>query len=1101
MSINILKSRYLSEFFFRVTILTIICPVISIAQIARIPFVPSKEEIDRPFDQQDQITFLNPSKVYRPETWFHYIGGNVSKEGITRDLEAIAKAGISGIQLFHGQFGGPWPGVEPQITSLSPNWDDAVKHTAMECRRLGLRFSMNNCPGWATSGGPWITPSNAMRNLIWSRTDVTGGQANSLVLPVPEPHNEEWRDYKDIAVLAFPTPAGDTGKPLIPQSISSNTNFKWAPYFAGEAREAIRLSPAAPGKPYWIEVAFEKATVLRSVEFSSIQAFNHGQSYEPGVNIAIQGILPDGKVKDILRAEMPQSNWQDDRPVTFACSELAGVKKYRISIINRYDMALSSLRLFSAARKNSWESEAAWTLRSIERKGQHPGQSPEAFIRPDQILDISDKMDQQGKLNWKVPGGKWTILRLGHVNAGKQNGPAPAEGTGWEANKLSPSGAEAHFAGYIGRLSGANGPLAGGLLNGMLIDSWECHTQSWTQDMEQEFERISSYPLRKWLPALLGYVIRDHETTGRFLTDWRKTLNDLMVHNYYGRMSSLAKENGLSVTYETGPGDVVPADIMEYFKYADVPMCEFWQPMTDGFVGSVNFKPVKPTASAARMYGKPRVAAESFTNMSLSWDEHLDMLKEVANVNSIQGVSHYVFHTYTHNPQTPFLPPGTSFGAGIGTPFLRGQTWWQYMPDFTAYLSRCTYLLERGKPVSDVLWYLGDEIDHKPDQNAAFPEGFKYDYCNPDVLLNRLTVKDGMLETPEGIRYRLLWLPDVPRMLPQTLEKIRFLVYNGATVVGNAPAGLATLSGGVAARRRFNAAVKDIWGGAGKGMRKVGKGYVVSGVTIKQALAVLKVEPDVTGGDALWSHRRTEGADWYFVTAPAGHGFTGELSFRAGGHAELWDPVTGASKAAESRQDGGHTIVKLDLSRGGSSFVVFRKKDSGEKKTGFKTQKAVSVPVTGPWKLSFPAGWGAPDTIQLTELKPWKDLDLTAEGKSFSGTAEYTATFHIDSVETGQDYILDLGKVDMAAVVSLNGKEVNKLWAPPYRTDLKDFIKAGRNILAVQVTSTWFNRLVFDAGQPEEKRKTWTISGPGKDSALRATGLLGPVKLEIHQVQ
>ncbi|ATP56036.1 hypothetical protein CPT03_05970 [Pedobacter ginsengisoli] len=1065
------------------------------AQLAKVPFVPSQEEVNRAFGNQDVLSFLKPSKVYHPETWFHYIGGNVSKEGITKDLEAIAKSGISGIQLFHGQFGGPWPGVSPQITSLSPNWDDAVKHTAQECRRLGLRFSMNNCPGWATSGGPWITPSNAMRNLIWNRTDVVGGKAINQVLPVPQPSNEAWRDYQDITVLAFPTPTGDTGKPLIPKSVNSNTNFKWEPYFAGEAKESVHLPPAKPAKPYWIEVEFPDAVALRSVEFSSVQGFNHGQSYEPGVTITIQGILSDGKTKDILHTEMPQSNWQDELPITLACSELAGVKKYRITISNKYGMTISSLRLFSAARKNNWESEAAWTLRSLERAGQNPKQSPEAFVKADQILDISDKMTADGKLNWQAPKGNWTILRLGHVNSGKENGPAPAEGTGWEANKFSKSAADVHFAGYIGRLS--NGPLAGGLLNGMLIDSWECHTQSWTQDMEPEFKRISNYQLRKWLPALFGYVIKDHETTARFLTDWRKTLNDLLTNNYYGRMASLAKENGLSVTYETGPGDVVPADIMEYFKFADVPMCEFWQPMSDGFVGSINFKPIKPTASAARMYGKPRVAAESFTNISLSWDEHLDMLKEVANINSVQGVSHYVFHTYTHNPQTPFLPPGSSFGAGIGTPFLRGQTWWQYMPDFTDYLSRCTYMLERGKPVSDVLWYLGDETNHKPNQNATFPDGYKYDYCNSDVLLNRLKVENGMIVTPEGIRYRVLWLPDVPRMLPQTLLKIRSLVRNGATIIGNAPVGLATLTDGKAAQQSFNVAVKDIWGGEGKGLKKVGKGYVISDMTIDQALEALKITPDVTGGDALWSHRSIEGADWYFVTAPKGQGFSGELSFRAKGQVEIWDPVSGTVRPAESLFNADRTSVKLDLEKGGSCFVVFRKEKNI---ANFKATETVSaLPISGPWKLTFPEGWGVPEALEITELKPWKDLDISAEGKAFSGTATYTTTFTINKTAPDLEYILDLGKVDMAAVVIVNGKEVGKLWAPPYRISLKDFVKQGQNTLNVQVTSTWFNRLVFDAGQPENKRKTWTISGPGKDSALRVSGLLGPVKLETQK--
>ncbi|WP_400262709.1 glycosyl hydrolase [Sphingobacterium sp. SG20118] len=82
------------------------------AQVLKAPFIPSYEDINKPFGQHDEGSFLKPSKVNRPETWFHYIGGNVSKAGITKDLEAIATSGFSGIHLFHGQFGGPWPGVE-----------------------------------------------------------------------------------------------------------------------------------------------------------------------------------------------------------------------------------------------------------------------------------------------------------------------------------------------------------------------------------------------------------------------------------------------------------------------------------------------------------------------------------------------------------------------------------------------------------------------------------------------------------------------------------------------------------------------------------------------------------------------------------------------------------------------------------------------------------------------------------------------------------------------------------------------------------------------------------------------------------------------------
>lgn len=1068
---------------------------------AQVAVTPSVEELYSPFNDSDINKFKSPDKVFYPETWFHYIGGNVSIEGITKDLEAIAGAGFSGVHLFHGQFGGPWPGVEPQITCLSPLWDGMVKHTGEECQRLGLRFTMQNCPGWAMSGGPWIKPSNAMRHLAWSRTDVLGnGTEITRNLPIPQPSDEEWRNYNDLMVIAFPTPKDDTGEPLNPSSFKSNKQEMWNDYFLGKAKDAMRLTSTSADNPYWIEVEFPSETVVRTLEFPSINEANHPWCFVPGIQIKLEAYLSDGTIQEVLNTDLPQSNWQDNYPISLACSETKGAKKYRISIVNQHDIALRSLRLFSASRKNSWESEAGWTLRSIERSGDGKQTAVETFVNSTEVIDITTLMDEKGNLRWKAPKGEWTVLRVGHVNTGQRNSPAPPEGTGWECNKLSTEGSNTHFAGYIGRLSGENGPLSNGLLKGMLMDSWECRTQTWTTGLDKEFEQMMGYSLQKWLPALFGYVVDDQESTFRFLCDWRRVLNKLFVHNFYGNMAKLAKQNNLSITYETAAGDVFPADILEYYKFADVPMCEFWQPLMDNFVGSLNFKPIKPTTSAARIYGKPRIAAEAFTSFSHTWDEHWQMLKEVANINCIEGVTHLVFHTYTHNPNVASLAPGTSFsGAGIGTPFLRGQTWWKYMPEFTTYLARCSYLMERGKPVSDVLWYLGDEINHKPDQNAPFPIGFKYDYCNQDVLLNRLAVDNGDLITPEGLRYTVLWLPEAPRMCVETLDKLYALIQAGATVIGEAPVGLATLSGGKAAQKHFNKMVKKIWGNnTRQGIRLIGKGRMISGMTLDEALTKLNMEPDVKGRDVLWSHRNVDQADWYYVAAPQGKEFAGQLDFRNKGNVEIWDPLTGDVTPAVYETKGDRTMVTVDLPQAGSCFVVFRK-DRPVTEIVAKEKKVIAtIPFTNTWKVEFPAGWGAPEALQLTDLKAWKDLDLSDEAKAFSGTVDYSTTFEVDKSRDA-NYILDLGKVDMIAEVVLNDNPIRILWTSPYQADITKALRSGKNQLTVKVTSTWFNRLVFDAAQPENERKTWVLRWPDKNAALKESGLMGPVSVLVEQ--
>lgn len=1057
------------------------------AQVA--PITPPKEQLNKAFSDQDKTAFFKPDKVYYPETWFHFIGGNVSKQGITADLEAIAGAGISGITLFHGQFGGPWPRVDTQITCLSPLWEDAVRHTALESRRLGLKFSMENCPGWAMAGGPWIKPSEAMRQLVWSRTDIQGHV--KIQLPMPQPSNESWRDYKSIAVLAFPRPLDDDGDTLKALSIKGDASWE-----ALLNNKPVSLDPSPNN---WFEITFPKAVVIRTIQLPRVTSFNYPFTYEPAVSIKIEAISPDGTKTEILNREVPESNFQDDIPLTLACLKDVRSDKFRVTFANKHPIRVEFVRFFSAARENNWETEAAWVLRSVGSSAEKYDQPTKAYVDPAQVKDISGYVNAQGVLEWNAPPGEWTILRIGHVNAGKKNGPAPPEGTGWECDKLSAKGADAHFAGYIGHLSASDGPLKNGLLTSMTMDSWECGAQNWTSDMEAEFDRRSGYPLRQWMPALFGYVVKDPEITFRFLHDWKSVVNDLFVNNFYGRMVTLARQNNLGVSYETSAGDTYPGDILEYYKFADVPMCEFWQPFSNGYVGSLNFKPIKPCASAARLYGKPRVAAEAFTSFNLTWDEQWQMLKEVANVNMIEGVTHLVYHTYTHNPQTDFLPPGTSFGRDIGTPFLRQQTWWKHMPYLNTYFARCSYMLERGKPVSDVLWYLGDEIDHKPNQEAPFPPGFKYDYCNPDVLLNRLTVKNGWLSTPEGITYKVLWLPKTIHMLPQTLEKISTLLHDGATIIGDAPDAIGTLTGGKNAQTRFDSAVKSIWGTKQiTGRRNVGKGTIVSGLSLSEALKALRIAPDVVSDTALWVHRKAEGADWYFVAAPKGQAFKGILDFRNTGRVEIWDPVTGTTSRLAAHVKNARSSVSIDLPQAGSCFVVFRH----DEKPIFRLEKPGASSyekIAANWTLAFPNGWGAPASIQLDSLKAWKDLDISAEGKAFSGTATYTTTFDAESIKKDTKVLIDLGTVAMIARVTINDKDAGTVWATPYRVDITKYLVPGKNTLKVEVTSTWFNRLVYDAGQPEEKRKTWTISGPPKEAELRVSGLLGPVTFITKQ--
>jgi hypothetical protein len=944
------------------------------------------------------------------------------------------------------------------------------------------------------SGGPWINPEQAMRHLIYTRTHVEGGKPVEVNLPIDA--KEDWRNWQDICVLAFPTPQGDTGHYCEVEEVRADDHQQEWERLLKEGKDFV-MPPTQPGKPYRFSLRLKNAEKARSVEFNPINDFSHPFCIQPDIHVRI---LANNQV--LLDTDFPAGNWQDsEKGMTFALTDSPpalpareGAVTYNIEITNLHDMHIRYMRFLTAARGHNWEMEAGWTSRSLlpNLPAIEGGDGGGSFVHRDDVLDISDKMDADGHLHWKAPQGKWTILRIGHVNTGRQNGPAPKEATGWEVNKLDTAFVTYQFNSYIGRL--ADGPLKG-LLNNMLMDSWECSSQTWTRYMKDEFQTRRHYDLTTWMPALFGWVLDNREQTSQFLADWRRTIHELFTQNFYGHMTRLAHEKGMTASYETAAGDIFPAGPMEYYKYADVPMTEYWQPF-DNFLANHNFKPIRPTASAARMYGKPRVSAESFTSFVLTWDEHLSMLREVANQNMVEGVTHTVFHTYTHNPDADHYFPGTSFGSSIGTPFLRKQTWWPYMKHFNTYLARCAFMLERGRPVSSVLWYLGDETEQKPDQYTPFPEGFKYDYCNTDALLHRISVKNGKWQTPEGISYDLLWIPKRGRLLPETLERLWQLVAQGGRLVADEPTETATLSNDQQQAERYQKAKKQLF--ANKA--------VIQGTPLSDALQQLALKPDVKGAGLRWLHRQDEGADWYMVCPQQEKDYSGTIEFLQTGRAELWNPMNGSTTPIATRQNGEYACLDLNLSRGQMLFVVFPhdgKTKSEELRVKNKRYKTEEIGKTDSslftlrsslWTLTFPQGWGIDTPLTLNELKPWKDLPLSEEGKAFSGTATYETTLQLDHKNKGK-LILNLGKVEEIAVVSVNGHVTDTLWAEPYETDITRYVKKGRNRLTIQVTSTWYNRLVYDARLPEKERKTWVINGPSGNSELRPSGLLGPVKI------
>ena len=848
----------------------------------------------------------------RPETWFHLIGGNVSYEGLTADLEAIKESGIGGIHLFHGQMGEAkaWPGVSEQISCLSEKWNDMISHVAKECRRLGLVFKMQNCPGWSMSGGPWITPGNAMRNLCYSRTALRSGKVLALPLPDLATDNSE-RDYQDLFVVAFPTPKDDDGKWLVPN-------------------QTVKVS--AQSRLF----VFDRPVMVRTLELPSMSEMNHNRTYDPETTVCLEAETEPGVWREVVRQALPPGNWQDNRKggsrYTISCDEATALS-WRLTLDSSDPIRLGDVRLSSAARMEHWEGLAGWTIRGLVKRSA-PKQDSACWVDKDALVDLTERMKSDGLLDWTPPDkGEWTVLRIGHINGLYRNGPAPKEATGWECSKLSKRGIEANYAAYIGRL--AKGSLKG-RIDGMVVDSWECFRDNWTDGLDSEFERRLGYGLVRWIPAVFGWVVGSPSETDSFLRDWRGLLGKLIEENYYGRMAELAHADGLTVQFETAFGDAIAGDLLEFWKYADVPMCEFWRPTMPTGVGSANFKPVLPCVSAAHIYGKRRVAAEALTNCALTWNEALCDFKPVLDRHFAKGVTFPVFHTYTHNPQVGFKKPGTSFGYFIGTPFLRGQTWWPFMRRFTDYCALCTEFLESGMPVVDILRVLGDGLGHKPDEKTPhFANRFKDDYVNSDVLLNRLSVKDGRLVLPHGMSYSVLWIPEGTYLNSESREKIAALRTAGACIADGTDPTIGL--------------VPDV------------------------------VSPD---GALLWYHRKTGEGDRYFVAAPdasvkgtvsfRGRDVTLEMAkgesrfvfFSKEGVCTVVDPVTGRAPVATCGMMPCE-LVGYEQGTMEASFVFTAKKDECAVVDLGRVEQSVEVRLNGTLVGKL---WCAPYRLDLTGL-------------------------------------------------------------------------------------------------------------------------------------
>jgi hypothetical protein len=1081
--------------------------------------------------------FEDPPNGARPRVWWHWMNGNISEEGIKLDLDWMHGVGLGGVTIFEGAIRTPQV-VPHRLIYMAPDWKKAFDYAVTDARSKGMEVAIASSPGWSETGGPWVQPSHGMKKLVWSATRIEGGRPFTGRLAHPPQDDGTFQDfavagrmgadgkivtppefYADVAVIAYKIPAGDeTQSALNPHITTSGGTANVAALSDGDVQNvALDLPAGAEHSESWVQFDYGHPQAIQAVTLAcptdTISVFDHASSDVPPRLEASDDGIHFRPVTVIPFTSIVQST---------ASFDAVTARYYRIVFTvnpdarrSEHDFKITELVLHSGARTNEWEKRAGYANARDFYTIPDPSVAPQFTVAPADIVDLTGKMRSDGTLDWAPPAGNWMILRFGYSLTGHENGPAPAEATGLEVDKLNRDDVKDYLDHYLGMYANTVGPSMMGKsgISYLLTDSIEVGPQNWTTNMLSDFQRLRGYDMRPWLPALTGVIVKSTSDTDRFLWDFRRTIGQLLAESHYGEIADDLHAHGMRY-YSEALEMHRPSlgDDMEMRSHADVPMGAMWTYRANEGPEPTYLADLRGAASVAHIYGQNLVGAESMTSRGPAWSWSPNSLKHIADLEFALGVNRFEIHESTHQP-VPDLAPGLTLGP-YGLWFNRNQTWADDAGPWVTYLARCSYLLQQGHYDADVAYFYGEEGPLTAvfgwKKAADLPTGYAFDFVNSDVILHELTFKDGKLVTPGGTSYRILYLGGrSSRMTLPVLRKIADFVSQGAVLVGDKPVDSPSLADN---ETDFQALAGRLWGrqsSSGPHMHPYGKGRVYSGISANQVLDALKIPADFTYSkpsadtDLMFVHRKLDDGDLYFIDNRMDDAENLEATFRVSGFApELWDPATGTSQPASYRMADGSTTVSLHLDPYGTVFVVFIKPTSA---TDFTTPKPNTTPIprldevlNHNWAVAFQPCRGAPAKMQFDNLTSWSE-NSDYGVKYFSGTATYSKTIEIpaDVLSPGAHLWLNLGDVENIARIEVNGRPVGTAWKAPFKVDVTNALKPGSNQFEIKVTDLWVNRLIGDQQPWALKKYAFTDIAPYKaDSPLLPSGLLGPIHLE-----
>jgi hypothetical protein len=1068
------------------------------------------------------------------------MNGNVTQDGIRKDLDWMARIGIGGVQNFDAALSTPQV-VQQRLAYMTPEWKEAFRSAVVRADELGLELAIAASPGWSETGGPWVEPRDGMKKLVWTETVLEGGRRFTGRLPPPPATSGAFQSlgkapgiadfltggpksplpthYADVAVMAYRR--SDSKEIPAPRIRSGDGQALDAALLLDDSYESgVDVQAGTPQSPGFVMIDYVRPQTIRSL---TVRVATAGGALEPNALPRLE-TSDDGtawrKIVDVPLAFVPTTvsfapvTGKHFRLVLSAARPAARGASFGgapgairpsapAAAPSAETLKLTELRLSGEARVHRFEAKAGFSV-APDYYALDDDVGPDVQgVTADSLIDLTDRVSADGRLDWTVPPGSWTVIRFGYSLIGAMNHPATAEATGLEVDKYDGAAVRRYMSTYLRMFSEVTGPELIGQrgLRAIVTDSIETGASNWTSDLIAQFQRLRGYDPRPWLPALAGVIVESRSRSDAFLYDFRRTLADLIASEHYGQVAATARERGLTVYGEALElGRPVIGDDMDMRRHADVPMAACWTYPLDAGVHPTFLADMKGAASVAHVYGQNLVAAESLTSGYSPWAHAPADLRRVIDLQFSQGINRPVIHTSVHQPVDQKLP-GLSLSF-FGQYFTRHETWAEMARPWIDYIARNSFMLQQGRNVADVAYFYGEEAPltslYRDEAVADAPVQYAYDFVNANVVLNRLSVDGSDLVAASGSRYAVLYLGGSSRrMTLPVLRKLAALAEAGATIVGSAPVSSPSAKDDAG---EFATSVRRLWGGGE--LTSVGKGRVIGTDDVERALHMIGVEPDFSFGPSdrdsqiLFVHRRLPDGDVYFLNNRKARAERAEARFRVAGKLpEVWRADTGATEPITYRIENGHTVIPLELLPEDSYFIVFRTPANAPAATVDPVVWKRGAEIEGGWNVTFQAGRGAPSSAYFEKLQSL-NTHSDAGIRYFSGVASYRRTFDLPrGTPRGAPLMLDLGTVGDVAEVRLNGKLVGTLWKAPYRVDIDNAVRGRRNELEIRVANLWVNRLIGDTQAGATRIAFTTVPTYRPDAPLRPSGLIGPVTL------